>query len=181
MKKMAILAIVFATTWLVTVDLKAQPPAEESSINQGALAVILAHKLGLAGGLPVNTTPDNAINMLMQAGISPREGWDAGADVTQGTLAYLLASVLGLSVTDWNDDTSVVEACIAANIDFTSVGTALLSAGIISSSQRQGQPTGSQLNDPLYRLPPGLPSDMWNASDNNQAFQPKGKGPLTPN
>ena len=144
------------------------PQEEETSqetMSQGQLAIILAQRLGLAPDAP-GLTEVAAINMLTQVGILPRDGWSAGSEVTLGVLAGILVQVLGLTAENPEDDASLVEACTAEGIDFSSVSNALASAGIVpwNPSARRTQPTGSQFNDPLLRLPPGDPSTFFSGA-----------------
>lgn len=135
-----------------------EPETEQESetMTQGDLALILAVKLGLAPDVPAMGGQSFAINALKQAGISPREGWNAEEEVTLGSLAVILAQVLGLVPENPEDDASVVEACTAAGVDFSSIASALVSAGILRG-ETELIPVGRELNDPLLRLPPGRP------------------------
>jgi uncharacterized membrane protein YgcG len=175
--------------------------SDEETMSQGQLAIVLAQRLGLAPDAP-GLTEIAAINMLLQIGIVPRDGWNAGSEVTLGMLAGVLVQALGLDVDNPQDDASLVEACRAAGIDFSSVGNALASAGgiTLNPSTRRTQPAASQANDPLLRLPPGDPSTFFSGAGSGQgngaggfnpggggqgggggSFVPPGPPPMTPN
>lgn len=172
---------------------EATAPAEET-MKQGDLAILLVHKLGLAPDVPTEFSSAIAISTLRQANILPRGEWQAEEDVTLGTLAYLLMQILEITPENPEDDASVVEACTAAGVDFSSIANALISAGILEADPLI-VPTGSQFNDPLYRLPPGAPWDYLSrgrlTGDQPEPpappkppvppFRPPTPPPLTPN
>lgn len=158
-----------------------QSQTEEETMNEGMLAIVLAQKLGLTAQLPLNPSPITAINALVTVGIRPRDGWNQDSVVTLGTMAYLLAQVMELNVTDMDDDQAVLEACIAAGVDFSSIGNALISAGVLSTTEIRTALTGVQMNDPLHRLPPGMPSDLWTSPNNYNPLRPGRLPAVTPN
>jgi hypothetical protein len=162
----ACLLFAFNTSILAEEEQSGEEQSSEETMTQGNLAIILAQRLGLAPDMPGDLTDIIAINALTQAGYAPREGWNSGSDVTLGMLAGILVQVLGLTAENPEDDASLVEACVAAGIDFSSVSSALASAEIVSlnPSARRTQPTGSQFNDPLLRLPPGDPSSFFSGA-----------------
>jgi hypothetical protein len=72
------------------------PPAEEMAINQGRAAVLLANSLGFYVSQDGPLTPVRAVELLMQNGISPLDGWKVNEMLTVDTMAIILGQALGL-------------------------------------------------------------------------------------
>jgi hypothetical protein len=180
MKKMIMIhvAILIAALFAFSQPAIAQEEASGQTMTQGDLALIFAQKLGLAPGLPTDAGKAEAMNALAQIGYAPRGGWNADSEVTLGDLAVILAAVLKLTPENPEDDASVVEACVAAGVDFSSVASALISAEILSADP-QFTATGRQLNDPLFRLPPGAPWQYFSSAGGGGGVVPR-RGPPGP-
>ncbi len=158
---------------------------QPQTMTQGQLAIILARRLGLVVGTPLSASPVAAILALEQVGVSPRGGWSSESEVTTGDLASVLNIMLGNEVDETAGDQAQaeVDAAIASGVNFANITSALATAGIISSGQRESlSPASSTFNDPLVRLPPGRPVDTFEVIlSDERPFIPPVLPPLTPN
>jgi hypothetical protein len=162
-----------------------QEVVEEQTMNQGQLAIILARRLGLVIGTPLTASPAAAILALEQVGVSPARGWSAEEPVTLGDMASVINVLLGNDVDETAEDpeTAAVDMAVASGVDFSSIASALNSAGIISAGERESlTPAAQTFNDPLSRVPPGRPIDTFEQNLNDTVpFDPPGLPALTPN
>lgn len=162
-----------------------QEIVEEQTMTQGQLAIILARRLGLVVGTPLTASPVAAILALEQVGISPSGGWSADEPVTLGNMATVINAYLGNEVDSGAADpeAAAVEVAVASGVDFSSIASALASAGILGSGERESlTPAAATFNDPLIRLPPGRPVDAFEQLLNDTVpFDPPGLPALTPN
>jgi len=69
-------------------------PARAPRVTQAEFARILVQLLGLGKYVPVNGTPQDDAQALMQEGIAPADGWMLDDTVTRGVLAVVMVKVM---------------------------------------------------------------------------------------
>lgn len=151
---------------------------EQQTMTQGELAKFLVVKLGWSEFLPANFSVVDAVRILAENGIDPKGGWVASKPVELRDLAYILVDILDLEPEDPNDDQSVFDACVANGINFSTISSAIATAGSRLANPGLNPPSGPSLNDPTLRLPPGRPSDFTNPGNDPFPFTPPA---MTPN
>ena len=77
--------------------------SEVDAISQGRVAVLLANSLGFYVGQDGPLSPERAVALLMQNGISPMDGWKINDMVKLDELAVILGQALGLD-TEFTDE-----------------------------------------------------------------------------
>lgn len=133
-------------------------------MTQGEFALSLVKKMN-PDKLPVNVSEAQAIAFLAAQGYQPVGGWTPGANVTIGTIAVVIAQIMGL---DFDDEESAIDECKLLGIDFATIGSALNSMST-GNNNSPGQPQGSD----LLRLPPNNSSGaLWTWIDNTTKFKP---------
>lgn len=109
----------------------------EEYLTQGDFIAILIQVLGLEGELsnqPGGTPQEQGINLLTSLGYTPWGGWNAGAMLTKGDVAFVLALALGYI--DPPDNLFAGNR----NTDIAQAFDALASNGILVTSDPPGKP-----------------------------------------
>ena len=134
---------------------KAAPPVEEERaklVTEGEFAQWLVRVLGLSRFLPAAPTDLECFQVLMQNGISPKQGWSQERTVTMGNLARVIVLALGkqAEVQNPDDDESWVNYLKSVGIDFGTIGEA------VENLEPLPQPVGPEAivtsTDPLGKL-----------------------------
>jgi len=97
-----------------------ESPGDGDVMTEGQLAEILVNVLGMAAMLPPNAQQADVIGILLQNGISPRDGWSPANVVTLGNLARILVQAMNAShhIENPEDDASWVNYLSSVGIDF---------------------------------------------------------------
>lgn len=121
-------------------------------VTEGELAQWLVRVLGLSRFLPAAPTDLECFQILMQNGISPKEGWSQERTVTMGNLARVIVLALNkqAEVENPQDDESWVGYLKSVGIDFGTIGEA------VENLEPLPQPVGPEAivtsTDPLGKL-----------------------------
>lgn len=132
-----------------------QGPQGESNdlMTEGQLLEILVNALGFDTMLPPNPSQADMIQVLMQNGIVPRDGWQPDRVVTLGNLARVLVQSLGQS--DWmenpEDDASWVNYLLSVGLDLSTIDAAMQE--VPSADPNAGYSDARSSFDPVRRYP----------------------------
>jgi hypothetical protein len=129
-------------------------PAEDQfvPVTEGEFAQWLVRVLGLSRFLPAAPTDLECFQVLIQNGITPRDGWQQDRPVSEGNLARVIVLALGrqAEVENPDDDQSWIAYLKSVGIDFSSIGEA------IENLEPLPQPVGNEAivisTDPLRKL-----------------------------
>lgn len=69
--------------------------ADQDLMTEGQLAEMLINVLGMATMVPPNAQPADIYAILLQNGITPKDGWNPTNNVTIGNLARIMVQCLG--------------------------------------------------------------------------------------
>ncbi|HMO51373.1 MAG TPA: hypothetical protein PKE26_08900 [Kiritimatiellia bacterium] len=180
---------------VITAPVYAQEAAEGDVMTEGQLAEALVNVLGLAAMLPPNPQQADITAILLQNGISPRDGWVPSNVVTLGNLARILVQAMGAAdeVENPEDDASWVAYLNSVGVEFGTIEEALGQAPVLSSPVALRAVEVS--TDPLRRIPYIRPSDEQQLGADLQTIRriverivepveppkPRPKPPVTPN
>lgn len=107
----------------------AAPAAGETKkeVTEAQYAKWLVQTLGLSKFLPAAPTAQECFAILLQNGISPREGWNGDSPVSKAELARTVVQALGKQgdVKNPDNDQEWIDALQKLGFDFTTVGSAL--------------------------------------------------------
>lgn len=148
MKKM--LAICLAACLAATASF-AQGNSNEP-VTQAQLAEVLVRALGLVSSLPNPASDQQRFAALMQNGISPADGWTAGATVTKKDLAMVLVQALGAEdeVENPEDPASWLSVLQEYGIDLDSLGDPETVMGVEALPNAVTVDYGATSVDPMY-------------------------------
>ncbi len=138
---------------------EAEVAADADIMTEGQLAEALVNVLGLATMLPPNPQQADVVAILLQNGISPRDGWAPENVVTLGNLARIVVQALGAAdqVENPEDDGSWVAYLASVGIEFGTIDEAIAQTPVLS------QPVALRAievsTDPLRRVPFIRPAD----------------------
>jgi len=126
-------------------------------MTEGQLVEILVNSLGLATMLPPNPNQADTIQILMQNGIVPRDGWQPDRVVTLGNLARVLVQSLGQSdmIENPEDDASWVNYLLSLGLDLSTIEAAIQE--VPSADPNAGYSDARSSFDPVRRYPFSTP------------------------
>lgn len=147
MKKL--LAICLAACMAATVSFAQEKSGEP--VTQAQLAEVLVRALGLVSDLPNPASDQQRFAALMQNGISPADGWTAGATLTKKDLAQVLVQALGAEdeVENPEDPASWQAVLQAYGIDLDKLGDPDTVMGMEALPNAVAQNYGAESVDPL--------------------------------
>lgn len=147
MKKM--LAVCLAACMVAAASFAQEKSGEP--VTQAQLAEVLVRALGLVSDLPNPASDQQRFTALMQNGIAPAEGWEAGATVTKKDLAMVLVQALGVEdeVENTEDPASWLSVLQAHGIDIDKLGDAETVMGMEALPNAVAQNYGAESVDPL--------------------------------
>lgn len=113
------------------------------------LAELLVKALGLVHHLPVSPSAQQTFDLLMQNGISPKDGWLLDEVVKKADLARVLVQALNLrdQVENPDDPQSWIDTLKAAGISLDRLSEAIRSVEVLPDGM--GQEVRLQSTDPL--------------------------------
>jgi hypothetical protein len=105
----------------------AEEASKDELMTEGQLAEMLVNILGLAGSLPPNPQPVDQYEILLQNGISPKDGWNATNLVTIGNLARIMVQSLGdaSKIEEPENDKSWVDYLKGIGVEFGTIEEAV--------------------------------------------------------
>lgn len=148
----------------------ANEASEDELMTEGQLAEMLVNVLGLAPMLPPNPQANDQIALLLQNGISPKDGWNPENLVTIGNLARIMVQAMGdtAKVENPESDASWVDYLKSIGVEFGTIEEA------IDQMDPMGQPVGLQAvevsTDPLRKVPFIRPADEQQLGADLQFF-----------
>ena len=96
-------------------------------VTESEFARWLVQVLGLSRFLPAAPSDQECFAILLQNGITPKDGWNAENTVTRGTLARVTVQAMGKvgEVKDQSKDESYIEFLRSLGIDIGTIGEAV--------------------------------------------------------
>jgi len=106
---------------------RAEEASKDELMTEGQLAEMLVNILGLASTLPPNPQPVNQIEILLQNGIAPKDGWNSTNLVTIGNLARIMVQSLGdeSKIEEPENDKSWVDYLKSIGVEFGTIEEAV--------------------------------------------------------
>ncbi len=138
---------------------KQEAKASTQLVTEGEFSKWLVQVLGLARVVSVAPSEQECFAVLLQNGVSPKDGWNATNVVTRATLARVVVQALGWQgeVKDPGNDASWINFLKEKNLDISTIGAAVENLGPIS------EPLANQAvvvsTDPLGKVHEIRPED----------------------
>jgi len=103
------------------------PASQDDLMTEAQLAEVLVNVLGLAPMLPPNPKAADMFAILLQNGISPKDGWNPDNNVTLGNLARIMVQSMGDAdkIENPEDDASWVEYLKSVGVEFGTIEEAI--------------------------------------------------------
>ena len=113
---------------------KQEAKASTQLVTEGEFSKWLVQVLGLARVVSVAPSEQECFAVLLQNGVSPKDGWNATNVVTRTTLARVVVQALGWQgeVKDPGNDASWINFLKEKNLDISTIGAAVENLGPIS-------------------------------------------------
>lgn len=149
-----LLAILLFTSPVVSHTAYSQDSeVENNSVTQGELALLLVNVLGLWPYLPASPSEHQAIEVMLDNGIMPAEGWQADKVVTRADLARIIVLALerGDEVEDPDNPQSWVDFLVGIGIPIDTVGVALQEVGPLGVPRAPNLLAMAITTDPMQR------------------------------
>ena len=144
--------------------------AEQDLMTEAELAEMLVNVLGMAALLPPNPQPVDIYAILLQNGITPKDGWNPTNNVTIGNLARIMVQSLDETekIENPESDKSWVDYLKSIGVEFGTVEDAVAQIG--TKDEVIALKAVEVSTDPLRKAPTILPTDNQQLGADLQFF-----------
>lgn len=145
--------------------------AEDNLMNEEQLANMLVNVLGLGTMLPPNPQLTDVFGILLQNGISPKDGWNPTNYVSEATMARIMVQAMGDAdkVENPDSDASWVEYLKSIGVEFATIEDAVEQTEVLSDPVALQAVEAS--TDPLRKVPSIRPVDEQQLGADLQTFR----------
>ncbi len=148
----------------------AEEAAAQDLMTEAELAEMLVNVLGMASLLPPNPQPVDIYAILLQNGVTPKDGWNPTNNVTIGNLARIMVQSLGQAdkIENPENDKSWVDYLKSIGVEFGTVEEAVDQIG--TKDEVIALKAVEVSTDPLRKAPTILPTDNQQLGADLQFF-----------